>query len=362
MKSSMKIMFVAAHRFNRSPSQRSRFEQYFDFLESNGCICVLKNIINESDDKIFYSNGNVLYKLFLLIKFFVIRMKHVFQALGYDIIFIQREAYFMGPAFFEFLFKLTGKKIVFDFDDAIWLPNVSDGNKKFVKLKFPQKINYILKISDLIFAGNNYLANYAKQFNQAVKVIPSTIDLNYYKVKLHNSQRVCIGWSGSPTTIQHFETLLPVLKKLKEKYADAICITVYGDANYTNESLGIKGIAWHPETEVSILNTFDIGIMPLPDTDWANGKCSMKGLQYMGLATATLMANVGTNKEVIENGVNGFLANNDTEWYNYLCKLIEDKQLRESIGNKGLQTIQQKYSTAANQQFYLDSFKALLRL
>ena len=101
-----KIFFVAAHRFNRSPSQRYRFEQYFDYLNQNGFECYLANIISATDDKIFYSEGNWLMKAFLILKFFLKRCVHVLQSFNYDIIFIQREAFFIGPPFFEYLFKL----------------------------------------------------------------------------------------------------------------------------------------------------------------------------------------------------------------------------------------------------------------
>ena len=352
-----KIIFIAAHRFNRSPSQRYRFEQYFSFLKENGFDCQLANIISAADDKIFYSQGNWLKKILLLLKFFLKRCWHVIQSFQYDYIFIQREAFFIGPPLFEYLFKLTGKKIIFDLDDAIWLPNVSEGNKQFAKLKFPKKVAAIMRLSSRIVAGNIYLKAYASQFNHDIVIIPSTIDLNYYKIiPQPDSTTVTIGWSGSATTIQHFKTLENVFEKLKEKFGDKINFMVYGDENYEHEGLKLKGIKWTSESEVEVLNRFDIGVMPLPDNEWTRGKCAMKALQYMALAKPVVVSPVGVNKDIIIEGVNGFWAATDEEWVLKLEQLINNAALRKSIGEAGKNTIEKDFSVAANGKKYVTVF------
>lgn len=310
-----KILFIAAHRPERSPSQRFRFEQYISFLEQNGFACDFSWLISEQDDRIFYQPGNLHNKLSIFTKSIYKRLKDVLRAGNYDIVFVQREAFMTGSVFFEKRFKKSGAKLIFDFDDAIWLPNVSEANRKWNWLKRPEKTSEIIRLSDHVIAGNSYLAAYAKNYNPNVTVIPTTIDTDVY-VRLEHTpgSPVCIGWSGSITTIRHFESAVPVLKKIKNKYGSGVFFKVVGDESYKNDELNIAGIPWSPERELSELQLFDIGIMPLPDDEWAKGKCGLKGLAYMSVETSPVMSPVGVNSEIIRNGQNGFLAATDEDW------------------------------------------------
>lgn len=353
-----RIYFVAAHRPDRSPSQRYRFEQYFRILKANGFTYKLAYLINAADDRRFYGAYSPVIKLFLLLKFFFIRLAHVWESRTYDFIFIQREAYFIGGPIFERLFKLWGKPVLFDFDDAIWLPNVSQENAKWGFLKFPQKIKKIIQLSDKVICGNAYLEAYAQQFTRNTYLIPSTIDLDYYQED-HSYREpgvVCIGWSGSGTTVPYFDEITPALVRLKQAFGAKVKFIVYGAPQYTHAALGIQGIAWSPETEVAIINSFDIGIMPIPDTEWAKGKCSMKGLQYMALGVATVMSDVGTNKVVIQPGINGQLCTNEESWYSTLKELIEDEQLRNRLGAAGRTTVEKEYSSQAQTKAFVGLF------
>ena len=357
-----KILFIAAHRPDRSPSQRYRFEQYFDFLKSNGFECRLSYLLSSSDDKYFYRSGHLLSKMIILVKSFFKRLKDIFKAKEYDIIFVQREAFMIGSTFFEKLFKITKAKLVFDFDDAIWLLDVSAGNKMLRWLKNPKKTSRLIKLSDFVIAGNSYLADYAKRFNNNVKIIPTTVDTEkYIRVGTAIPDKICIGWSGSITTIKHFEDAVPVLKKLKAKYGDKIYFKVVGDPDYRNTALNIQGIPWTSETEVKELSSFDIGIMPLPDDEWAKGKCGLKGLTYMALETPTIMSPVGVNTEIIQDGITGFLASTPDEWFQKLSTLIESEELRKRIGKSARQTVVERYSVLSQRNNYLNCFKEVLK-
>jgi glycosyltransferase involved in cell wall biosynthesis len=356
-----KINILCVHRPNRSPSQRFRFEQYIEFLKNDGFDCNLSYLLNEKDDKVFYSKGKLFAKINIVIKSFFKRLGELNQIKENDIVFIQRECFMLGTSFFERLFAKSGAKVIFDFDDAIWLQNVSEANKTFVWLKNPNKTAKIITCSSLVIAGNDYLAKYALRYNRNVVIIPTTIDTNEYcKIPSPRNEKVIIGWSGSITTIQHFEYAIPFLKRIKEKFKDKVEFRVIGDASYVNEELSIKGIAWNKQTEIEDLSIFDIGIMPLPDDEWAKGKCGLKGLQYMALEIPTIMSPVGVNAEIINDGVNGFLASEHTEWVNKLSKLIESEELRKQIGIESRKTVEENYSVNANREKYLFYFNQVV--
>ena len=356
-----RVLILVAHRPNRSPSQRYRFEQYLPYLQQHGFEFTWSPLLSEKDDAIFYGKGGTLKKVSILLKGHLQRRKDVSRFKDFDIIFIQREASFFGTSQFEMLASKSGKKVIFDFDDAIWMADTSPGNKKWEWVKDPKKFNANVSYANVVIAGNAYLAEKAKEFAKGeVHIIPTTVDTSIHisKPELRTKEKITIGWSGSFSTIKHFEEVVPVLRELNKKYPGKLQFKVLGDANYTNQELGIKGIAWNAETEVNELNSFDIGLMPLPNDEWAKGKCGLKALTYMSCEIPVVMSGVGVNTEIAENGC-AMIANTKEEWMNALEELINDKTKREGLGKKGRERVEQKYSVNANREKYVELFKAL---
>ena len=357
----MKVLIACIYPPDKVPGQRFRFEQYLDFLSSKGVEIVFSNALSETDYKLYYSKGHLYQKLIMLVKGFCKRMGEVLKASDYDVVFVYREAFFIGTSWFEKQFAKKSK-LIFDFDDSIWIPTVSEGNKSLNFLKNPNKTNELIQMSALIFAGNQYLAYYAGQLNKNVAIIPTTIDTDIYQPKkLSNKTQVCIGWSGSFSTVPNFESSIPVLLAIKKKYGNKVYFKLIGDGNFKNEELGIKGIPWTKENEIEELSEIDIGIMPLPDDAWANGKCGLKGLQYMALSIPTIMSPVGVNKEIIKDGENGFLASVDSDWMDKLSQLIESAEIRKKMGEKGRETVEKNYSVNALKNLYLHHLKHLAK-
>jgi glycosyltransferase involved in cell wall biosynthesis len=133
-----------------------------------------------------------------------------------------------------------------------------------------------------------------------------------------------------------------------------------GDGRYRDEPLGIRGQDWNASTEVRDLSEIDIGVMPLPDDEWARGKCGLKGLQYMALEIPTVMSPVGVNTEIIDDGINGFLADGDDEWFDKLCRLIESESLRRALGTTSRTTVESRYSVRSQRDRYLSLFEGLV--
>lgn len=356
----MKVLFVAQHRPMRSPSQRFRFEQYLDALSENGIEWEFSYLLDAKDDKLLYTPGKIGAKARILFQSFAKRKRDLQQLDQYDVVFVQREAFMTGSTFFETAVAKSEAALVFDFDDSIWLQNVSAANRYLNFLKNPEKTSKIIAMSDAVVAGNEYLADYARQFNQNVRIIPTTIDTEKYRrVPQPQSEVITIGWSGSITTIQHFEFALPFLADLKKKYGKKLAIKVIGDPNYRNLPLGIEGIAWTEASEIEELSTFDIGIMPLPDDEWAKGKCGLKGLQYMALSIPTIMSPVGVNASIIDHDRNGMLADTTEDWIASIESLIADREKRLEMGAAGRQTVVDHYSVQAMTPAYLDLFHSL---
>jgi glycosyltransferase involved in cell wall biosynthesis len=353
-----KVLILCNHRPRRSPSQRYRYEQYLPFLESKGFKFTISFLLNEKDDLIFYGKGNFISKILLQLKSVFIRLKDVRRFKKFDIVFIHREALFLGTSYFEKKAFESGAKVIFDFDDSIWFADTSPENKKWEFVKNPQKFFKNLTYAHKVIAGNEYLKAKGIPFNKNTLIIPTTIDTDFHipKPELRNRNYVTIGWSGSISTIKHFETLVPVLLEVYKTFGNKVRFKIIGQTNYKNSQLNVESVNWTEKSEVDQLNSFDIGIMPLPDDEWAKGKCGLKGLSYMACGVATIMSNVGVNADIIKNGQNGFIATNETDWLHYLTLLINDADLRQKIGNEGIKTVEEKYSVNANKNLYLNLF------
>jgi glycosyltransferase involved in cell wall biosynthesis len=367
-----KILFVVQHRPNRSPGQRFRFEQYLGYLAAHGFECHYAPVLpTAADDQLFYRPGHYLGKAGLLLKGLRTRWDNYRHRNDYDLIFIYREALTVGGPWFERQFKKSRAKVVLDFDDSIWIPTVSEANRSLGWLKSPGKTKALIALADLTIVGNEYLASYARQFSPRVAIVPTTIDTDLYRPQPQPVGRgsrvgadyqpvIEIGWSGSVTTVEHFEHLLPALHTIKEKYGSRVRFKLVGDKSYQHPALQIKGLPWRHDTEVSDLATMSIGVMPLPDNDWARGKCGLKGLQYMALGIPTVMSPVGVNRDIIRDGENGFLADSMDEWVAKLSQLIDSPDLRHQLGSAGRQTVVDHYSFHSQKDVYVKLFNDLI--
>lgn len=356
-----RVLFIAQHRPGRSPGQRFRFEQYLGHLERHGYTCELSQLVGEEEDRWLYRRGHRLRKLRFVWRGFAKRMEEARHLDDYDIVFVFREALMTRSTRFERAVARSRASFIFDFDDAIWLPNVSEANRNWAWVKDPGKTARLIAMADLVFAGNAYLADYALRHNKSVEIVPTTIDTEeYVPVERAASGPVVIGWSGSITTIQHFQYAVPALRALKERFGERIAFRVVGDGAFREASLGITGLPWRKESELDDLRAMDIGIMPLPDDEWAQGKCGLKGLQYMALGIPTIMSPVGVNSAIISDGVNGFLAATTEEWVDRIARLVEDAGLRQRLGRAARLTVEERYSTNAWQDTYVRLFDQLL--
>ena len=357
-----RILYVVPHRYNRCPGQRFRCEHFIPYLQNKGYSTTYSPLLSEWDDAYFYKKGAYFFKLIIVLKAFFRRIRDVRQASNYDIVFIYREAFMLGTTMFERAFAKKSCKIIFDFDDSIWLPDTSEGNQNLAWLKRPQKLNTICALADLVIAGNDFLAEYAKQYATNVVVIPTTINTNYHlpNTTPKKKDKICIGWTGTETTHKHLAILEPVLARLNVMFLNKLTYMIISNKPYNSSTIAFQWKQWSPETEITDLQDIDIGIMPLPNDEWSKGKCGFKGLQYMALEIPTIMSPVGVNTQIITDGVNGFLAETDDEWFDVLCELINNENTRKTIGTQGRKTIIKRYSVDAFVEKYIALFHKLV--
>jgi glycosyltransferase involved in cell wall biosynthesis len=354
-----KIYFLVPYPEGSAPSQRFRFEQYFDHLRNQGYELGVYPFYDYDTWQTLYKEKKYLLKALKVTYCFLKRFGLLFKLHKADHLFIHREVAHIGPPVFEWIIaKVLRRKYTYDFDDAIWLPNYSETNSRFHWVKAYWKVNYCMKWAHTISAGNEYLASYARRFNSNVRIIPTTIDTDHHHNTAadHHTQPAIIGWTGSHTTMRYLDELIPVLKKLEERHNFQFVVISNEDPGYALKSL--RYVKWQKDSEIEDLSKIQIGVMPLQHDIWSEGKCGFKGLQYMSLGMATLMSPVGVNTEIIEHGKNGYLVSSAGEWEEKLELLLTDAALREQLGHNGRETIRNRYSVEANKNNYDQLFHA----
>lgn len=353
------IYILAPYPHGKAPSQRFRFEQYINRLESEGNKIEFHPFLSDSTWKSLYKNGSFFKKAFGIIGSFWRRFILLFYLRKADVIFIHREASMIGPPIFEWIIaKILRKSYIYDFDDAIWLPNYSQSNARFHRLKAYWKVKKIAKWAKHVSVGNDFLKEWTEKYNTHVSVISTTIDLKNVHTKKCNHQKdiPVIGWTGTHTTLHYIDPIIPVLQEL-EKTHNFIFRVISNEApTYSLKSLAF--CPWNKETEISDLATFNIGIMPLNETPWSKGKCGFKALQYMALEIAPVVSPVGVNTEIVTDGENGFLCTTPDQWKARLIELLENPSLRQKMGKSAYSKIESGYSVNANYPKY----KQLLNL
>lgn len=355
----MRILFLIPYPPGRAPSQRFRFEQYLDALTAHSHHYHLAPFLSVATWDILYKPGQATAKALGILGGFVRRTKLLFSVPSYDFVFIHREAAPVGPPIFEWVIaKVLGKKIIYDFDDAIWLANTSEANKIAAGVKWHHKVADICSWAYKNSCGNSYLAKYARQFNPSAIVNPTTIDT----VHLHNQVRdqtapgrLVIGWTGTHSTLKYLDQVVPVLAKLEEEGMD-FEFRVISNQPPALPLQSLVFLPWRKDTEIADLLGFHVGLMPLENDLWAQGKCAFKALQYMALGIPALVSPVGMNTEVVQHGVNGFVCATPIEWESSLRQLLVDARLRQHLGQAARATIEQRYSVRANMPNFLQLF------
>src|SRR5215208_1804520 len=357
----MRILALMPALYDTSPSQRYRLEQWEPLLRERGVEITYEPFEDEELHALLYKRGLMAKKLHLVTRGLNRRLSLVRKVKEYDLVYILREAALLGPPVFEKLIHQRGVPIVFDFDDAVFVSYRSPSNGYLSYLKFASKTKTICRIASHVMVGNPYLAEYARQVNDRVTVIPTTIDTQKYRVppRMEKTGSPVIGWTGSYSTVQHLDTMRGALKKLAEK--ESFRLRVIGTPAYECPPVDVEAMPWRADTELEDMSEIDIGMMPLPDDRWSKGKCGLKALQFMALGIPTICSPVGVNTDIIKNDQNGFVAATEDEWVEKLSRLLRSAELRQRLGQAGRATVEQKYSAITQAPRVYEIFESVLR-
>jgi len=268
---------------------------------------------------------------------------------GYQIVVLQRELFDDDSWDLEQRFRDTSSVMILDVDDAVFL-------------RHPNKFEKLATICDAVVAGNAALAERARDFNQHVTLIPTTVDLERYAARLeqNGTKPAVIGWTGTSGNLKELELVQSSLRELGQRFEFELRIVCDRPDPLSALDFGgvtVQFVPWNQHSEVQDLQTFDIGVMPLADSQWSRYKCGLKILQYMAAGIPAVASPVGVNSEIICDGENGFLADTPARWTQVLDTLIADRELRRRIGAAGRRTVEESFSVQSQLPALVEVFE-----
>lgn len=355
-----RLLVLCPYPVGVAPSQRLKFEQYYDWFRENGIDVTVSPFMARRMWRIVYQRGRLLEKIWWTLVGYLRRLRDVLRAGAFDAVYIHLWVTPLGPPLFERLVRKVNPRIVYDIDDMVHIGHASRANSLVVRLKGRQKPVYLMKAARHVIVCTPTLDEVARRFNSRTTDISSTIDTDAYLPLVDHSRPgpVTIGWSGSHSTSRYLGLLEGALRRVRQ-HAD-IRLLVIGDGSFRFASLPTEALPWRRETEVADLRRIDVGVYPLPNEEWVYGKSGLKALQYMALGIPPVATAIGANHRVIEDGVSGFLVSTEDEWVARLLELVLDPALRARMGGAARARVERMYSVRANGDRYLTVLREVL--
>lgn len=327
---------------DRGPSSRYRIYQFLPCLEAAGIECSVKPLFAEGYFTLLDIHNSFLRTLGKVIYVGMRFLRRAWDLITLgrpDLIVIEGQLFPYCPPWPERMLRWLGAKLVFEYDDAIYLTRFHQ-----------QKIPSLMKLSAGVVVGNHVLATYAKQFSPNVTVIPTVVDTNRFTPqrfpnngdRRRINQPVTVVWIGLAYNFPYLEVLVPALQRLQREVQARF--RVVSSRPPKLPGVNVEFVPWELQTEVASLQDAHIGVMPLPDTEWARGKSGLKLLQYMTVGLAAVASPVGVNQEIITPGENGLIASTPQEWSDHLLRLCHDADLRIRLGEAGRRTVEERYA------------------
>lgn len=344
----MKILFLVAHPLEDAGC-RYRVYQFIPYLQNAGHTCTVWPFSTLQLFRALRSRGHLANKALHTVYCSLRRMVRLAAVSRFDLVVIHREAFpFLTPVIEKLVFR-RHPKVIFSFDDAVYAghEDVSELNHPILyRLKYGPAINAVFPRSLHVLAGNRILADYARQFSSRVSIIPTVVDCERYTYQppAREHRPLTVGWMGSRSTASYLSMVEPALKWLAQANAGKVRFRFFGCPEYRVDVPGCESLPFGLASEIADLHSLDIGVMPLPDTEWTRGKCAFKAIQYMASGVATVASPVGITGDLLVHNVNGLLATSTEEWFQALNLLVNDFDARSRLAWRARRTIEESYS------------------
>ena len=272
-----------------------------------------------------------------------------------DVVILQRR---LLPAFELALLRRWAKKLVFDFDDAVWLRD-SYSPKGFVSPKRARRFRATMQAAEIVFAGNAYLADEARsQGAKQVVVVPTCVDPSTYPIANHTSAAVRLVWVGSSSTLQGLERFRDVLEAIGRE-VPGVRLKLICDRFLELRHLPVDAVPWSEATEATELADAEIGIGWVPDDPWSRGKCGLKILQYHAAGLPVIANPIGVQADFVRDGETGLVANTPEDWVAAVRRLAQDAELRRRLGARGRQQVEERFSVGVGARLWAQQLDAL---
>lgn len=357
----MRILAIVPYPIDYCAGQRFRIELWAKRLADRGIEVEFLPFADRDLTDVLYQPNQKIKKGSLLISSFFKQLVEVLKINKPDLVFIYREAGLIGPPIIEKLVRRWKIPIVYDIDEPLFVPCVSPINGSFNKLRFFSKVDELFKMSDCIFVVNQVIGDYARKFNDDVEIVPMTIDINRYKPSEQpkTNEKPKIAWVGTWSNQPNVELAIPPMRELRKDHD--FTFRIVADNVMSFDGLDVDFVPWAYNVEVPNLQESDIGVVPVKASDWSPWKFFFKTIQFMGLGMPIVASATGSNLEIIKDGVNGFLARTESEWYEKLKLLIENPELRLRLGSEARKTAVEKFDIEKQYDFLETKFKKLHR-
>ena len=323
------------------PSSRIRFYQYIPYLASNGVELQVAPLLDDNYVSGLYAGKH--QSSLRVAKDYASRLARLFTVGSFDLLWIEKELFPWLPKWVEGLLAKTGISYVVDYDDAVFHRYDMHANP-LIRASLGKGIDAVMRHAGIVVAGNDYLAGRARRAGAGrIEYLPSVVDTNRYSIHENAGEKFRIGWIGSPVTAPYLGLVRDALEQASQQL-DAQLVLVGAGSQDPLPGLEKEVLTWSEAGEVAAIQSFDVGIMPLPDGPFERGKCGYKLIQYMACGLPVIASPVGVNTRIVEQGRTGFLASSTADWVEAFIALARNVGMRSTMGKAGRQKIEQEYS------------------